>query len=178
MEILYHTSVKYISLWIVQFIKKWFSAHLWHGVSLPTLGNQGNDVILPSQRHSASITSHGSEALVVISALGTGNLFSSAEDSGVLLPTPRSPDGACVHPCKEGFCLHIFPKKPGGCGVFGLCWSLPASSWPSSRLPPRNYLAMRKISPGLNWDTINNSFSFNSLPVLTPSQLSSIPPSS
>lgn len=73
------------------------------------------------------------------------------------------------------------PKAPGEREVFGLHWSLPASSSPSSRLPPRHYLSMRNISPGLNWDTINNSFCFSSLPVLTwiflcPSQLPSISP--
>lgn len=43
MEILYHTSIKYTSLWIAQFIKKWISAHPQEGE---------HDVILPSWRHS------------------------------------------------------------------------------------------------------------------------------
>lgn len=180
-EILYHTSVKYTSLWIAQFIKKWISAHLSHGVSLPTVRNESmmlsflhGDTALPVFPMALKLLwSYQPLALETCFPLQRMVVFCS--------PLPGAQMAPVYTLAKRASACTSSPKKPEGRGVFGLHWSLPASFSPSSTLPPRNYLATRKISPRLNWDTINNSFSFNSLPVLIwtflcPSQLSSISP--
>lgn len=181
MEILYHTSVKYNSLWIAQFIKKCIPAHLWHGVSLPTLRNEGmrlpflhGDTALPALPMALkALGSYWPLALEMCFPLQRMVVFYSPLPGAQMVPVHTLAQR--VSACTSS------PKGPGEHEVFGLCWSLPASSSPRSRLPPRHYLSMRKISPGLNWDTINNSFCFKPLPVLTgiflcPSQLPSISP--
>lgn len=150
MEILYHTSVKYTHLWIAQFIKQWISAHLWHNVSLPTLRNESRmlsflheDTALPMALKPSR--SYQPLALETCFPLQRIVVFCSPLPGAQMVPVYTLEKKASAHTSS--------PDGPGGCRSFGLRWSLPASSSPSPRLPPRHYLATRNISPGLNWDT-------------------------
>lgn len=179
MEILYRISVKYTSLWTTQFINQWMSVHLWHHVSLPTLRNESRmlsflhgDTAVPALPMALKPSrSYQPLALESCFPLQRMVVFCSPLPGAQMVPVYTLAKKASAHTSS--------PEEPGAHGTFGLCWSLPASSSPSSRLPPRHYLARRKISPGLNWDTINNSFYFLPVPTWTflrPSQLPSTSP--
>lgn len=174
MEILYRTSVKYTSLWIAQFIKKWIAAHLWHAVSPPMLRKES---MMLSFLHGDTVVQHFPWFWSPQCHISPWHWKSFPLQRMVVFCSPSQEPSLCTP--LQRFCLHILSRRAWG--MWGLWAVLVAASLLLTQLQTATQTLSCHEENLLNWDTINNSFCFNSLPVLTwtflcPSQLPSTSP--